>query len=131
MNVSNIIERQVAENPEKAAIIFGNRSISYAELDRLINRTAGGLLKMGYAQGDVVSLFLPSLPELIIGYLGTVRAGLTVNVVNAMLKEQLVKLNVAGSRHPSIFRSKVIFRPHGMLQPEPAPGAVDRKDTDL
>ena len=48
MNVSNIIERQVAENPEKAAIIFGDRRISYAELDRLINRTAGGLLKMGY-----------------------------------------------------------------------------------
>ena len=90
MNVSNIIERHVAENPEKTAIIFGEHRISYGELNRLINRLAGGLLKMGYAQGDVVSLFLPSLPELIIGYLGTVRAGLTVNVVNAMLKEQEV-----------------------------------------
>jgi len=88
VNVSNIIERHVAENPEKTAIIFGEHRISYGELNRLINRIAGGLLKMGYAQGDVVSLFLPSLPELIIGYLGTVRAGLTVNVVNAMLKEQ-------------------------------------------
>ena len=38
----------------------------------------------------MLSLFLPSLPELIIGYLGTVRAGLVVNVVNAMLKEQEV-----------------------------------------
>jgi len=45
MNVSNIIERQVAENPEKAAIIFGDRRITYAELDRLINRTAGGLFR--------------------------------------------------------------------------------------
>ena len=90
MNVSNIIERQVAENPEKTAILFGERRISYGELDRMINRIAGGLLKMGYAQAEVVSLFLPSLPELIIGYLGTVRAGLTVNVVNAMLKEQEV-----------------------------------------
>ena len=90
MNVSNIIERHVAENPEKTAIIFEDRRISYAELDRMINRIAGGLLKMGYTHGEVVSLFLPSLPELIIGYLGTVRAGLTVNVVNAMLKEQEV-----------------------------------------
>ncbi|MEJ2023916.1 MAG: AMP-binding protein, partial [Deltaproteobacteria bacterium] len=56
----------------------------------LINRTAHGLLKMGLRRGDVVSLFLPSLPELIISYLGTVRAGLTVNVVNAMLREQEV-----------------------------------------
>jgi long-chain acyl-CoA synthetase len=90
MNVSNIIEQYVAENPEKTAIIFGDRRISYGELDRLINRVAGGLRAMGYMQGDVVSLFLPSLPELIISYLGTVRAGITVNVVNAMLKEQEV-----------------------------------------
>ena len=90
MNVSNIIEHHVAENPEKTAIIFGERRISYGELDRLINRVAGGLRSMGYVHGDVVSLFLPSLPELIISYLGTVRAGLTVNVVNAMLKEQEV-----------------------------------------
>lgn len=90
MNVSNIIKRHVAENPEKTAIIFGERRISYSELDVLINRAAEGLLKMGLKRGDVLSLFLPSLPELIIGYLGTVRAGLTVNVVNAMLKEQEV-----------------------------------------
>lgn len=90
MNVSNIIKRHVAENPEKTAIIFGERRISYSQLDDLITRTADGLLKMGLKRGDVLSLFLPSLPELIIGYLGTVRAGLTVNVVNAMLREQEV-----------------------------------------
>ncbi|MBC8419935.1 MAG: AMP-binding protein [Proteobacteria bacterium] len=90
MNVSHIIKRHVEENPGKTAIIFGDRRISYAELDNLIARTADGLLKIGLERGDVLSLFLPSLPELIIGYLGTVRAGLTVNVVNAMLREQEV-----------------------------------------
>ncbi len=90
MNVSNIINRHVAEHPDKTAIIFGDRRISYGELDRLINRIAGGLINLGLKDGDVVSLFLPCLPELILGYLGSVRAGLTVNVVNAMLREQEV-----------------------------------------
>ena len=90
MNVSDIIKRHVAENPEKTAIIFGERRISYSELDGLINQAADGLLKMGLKRGDVLSLFLHSIPELIIGYLGTVRAGITVNVVNAMLREQEV-----------------------------------------
>ncbi|MFO7985159.1 MAG: AMP-binding protein [Desulfatiglandaceae bacterium] len=90
MNISNILRRPVTEYPEKTAIIFGDRLISYAELDGLINKTAGGLLKMGLNRGDVLSLYLPSLPELIIAYLGTVRAGITVNVVNAMLREQEV-----------------------------------------
>jgi long-chain acyl-CoA synthetase len=90
MNVSHLINRSVRETPGKTAIIFEDRLISYAELDVLINRTAWGLLDLGLKKGEVLSLFLPSLPELIIAYLGTVRAGLTVNVVNAMLREQEV-----------------------------------------
>ncbi|HIJ58394.1 MAG TPA: AMP-binding protein, partial [Deltaproteobacteria bacterium] len=90
MNVSDIIKRHVANTPDKTAIIFGERRISYSQLDVLITRTADGLLKTGLQRGDVLSLFLPSLPELIISYLGTARAGLTVNVVNAMLREQEV-----------------------------------------
>jgi long-chain acyl-CoA synthetase len=90
MNLSNLIKKHVAQYPDKAAIVFGDRRITYRELDDLITRTARGLLKLGITKGEVVSLFLPSLPELIVAYLGTVRAGLTVNVVNAMLKDKEV-----------------------------------------
>ena len=90
MNVSQIINRPLKETPEKTAIIFEDRRLSYAEFDDLIDRAAAGFLKLGLQKGDVLSLFLPSLPELIIGYLGTIRAGLIVNVVNAMLREQEV-----------------------------------------
>jgi long-chain acyl-CoA synthetase len=90
MNVSRIINKPLKETPEKTAIIFEDRHLSYAELDSLIDRSAAGSLKLGLQKGDVLSLFLPSLPELIIGYLGGVRAGLIVNVVNALLKEQEV-----------------------------------------
>lgn len=90
VNVSYIIQQHTTENPDKTAIIFGERCISYLALDRLINRFAGGLLSIGLKRGEVLSLFLPSLPELVIGYLGAVRAGITVNVLNAMLREQEV-----------------------------------------
>jgi long-chain acyl-CoA synthetase len=100
MNVSNIIKRHVTENPEKTAIIFGERRISYSELDRLINRAAEGFTNLGLKQGDVLSLFLPSLPELIIAYMGSVRAGVTLNLVNAMLQKTEVAyiLNDCSSR---------------------------------
>jgi len=90
MNVSNLFKQHLLDQPEKTAIIFGDRSISYRELDRQINQIAGGLLQIGLKRGEVISVFLPSLPELIMSYLGAVRAGLTVNVVNAMLREQEV-----------------------------------------
>ena len=90
MNVSNIIKQHVGESPDTTAIVFEELRLTYGELDRLINRVGSGLLKLGLKRGDVLSLFLPSIPELIIGYLAAVRAGLIVNVVNAMLREQEV-----------------------------------------
>lgn len=87
MNVSRLIERHVARNPDKTAILFQDRRISYGELDDLIDRAAGEFTRLGLGPGDVLSLFLPSLPELIIAYLGTVRANVTVNLVNAMLQK--------------------------------------------
>jgi long-chain acyl-CoA synthetase len=90
MNVSDLITSAVRNNPGKTAILFEDRRYSYGELDRLVNNTARAWMDLGLKRGDILSLFLPSLPELIIAYLGTVRAGLTVNVINAMLKEQEV-----------------------------------------
>jgi long-chain acyl-CoA synthetase len=100
MNVSQILNHTLKKTPEKNALVFEDRRLSYAELDARIDRAAAGFLKLGLQKGNVLSLFLPSLPELIIGYLGTVRAGLIVNVVNAMLKEQEVAyiLKDCGSR---------------------------------
>jgi long-chain acyl-CoA synthetase len=100
MNVSHIIRSHVAETPHKTAILFGERRTSYAQLDELVTRMALGVIKMGYKKGDVLSIFLPSRPELIIAYLGAVRAGVTVNLVNAMLQKTEVAyiLNDCGSR---------------------------------
>jgi long-chain acyl-CoA synthetase len=87
MNVANLIRDSVKEKPDKVAIIFEDRSITYRELEKEINRVATGLREMALRRGDVVSLFLPSLPELIISYLAIVKAGLVVNVVSAMLRD--------------------------------------------
>ena len=103
MNLSDIIKRHVTDRPDKTAIIFEDRSISYEELGTAVNRFASGILELGLVKGDVVSLFLPSLPELIIGYLGVVRAGLTANVVNAMLKEQEVSYILNDCKSKAVF----------------------------
>jgi len=100
MNVSHILRPHVSEKPNKTAIIFGDQEISYAGLDDLVTRVAKGVTRMGYGKGDVLSVFLPSRPELIITYLGAARAGVTVNLVNAMLQKTEVAyiLNDCGCR---------------------------------
>jgi len=87
MNVSEIIRPHVKDSPDKHAIIYEDRRITYGQLDKLINSAAKAVQDMGLKKGDVLSLFLPSVPELIIAYLGTVRVGVTLNLVNAMLQK--------------------------------------------
>ena len=88
MNMVSFFKPWVEKSPDKTAIIFEDGRISHREFDKLVNKLANGLLSLGLKRGDVVvSLFLPSLPELLMGYLGAVKTGLVVNVVNAMLKD--------------------------------------------
>ena len=109
MNVSRIIKRHVSEQPDKIAIIFEDRRITYLELDRLIDRAAFGIVDLGLRRGDVLSLFLPSLPELIIAYMAAVRAGVTVNLVNAMLQKTEVAyiLNDCSSKAVLVNRARL------------------------
>lgn len=46
MNVSRMIQRHVTAFPDKTAIIFEDRRISYLELDRLIDRAAFGFTEL-------------------------------------------------------------------------------------
>jgi acyl-CoA synthetase (AMP-forming)/AMP-acid ligase II len=44
MNAATVIQNGVEKNPDKVAIIFEDRKITYGELDKRINRVANGLL---------------------------------------------------------------------------------------
>jgi long-chain acyl-CoA synthetase len=69
------------------AVIFGERRITYLELREMTARFASGLQSLGIREKEVLSIFLPSVPELLVAYLGAALSGVTVNLVNAMLME--------------------------------------------
>ena len=56
--LSDLVRRQVSVRPDKAAFIFEDDTLTYAELDKGSNRVANGLLNWGTA------------PNQRIGYLG-------------------------------------------------------------
>jgi acetyl-CoA synthetase len=55
------------------------REFSYAELSRASNRFANVLVGLGCKRGDVVFFLAPRVPELYIGVLGALKAGLVVS----------------------------------------------------
>ena len=52
--------------------------LTYSELDEATDRFAVALQKLGVRKGDRVSLMLPNLPQQVIAYFGTLKAGATV-----------------------------------------------------
>ena len=57
------------------------RAITYADLHRDVQRLASGLKDLGVAKGDVVAIFLPMIPEVVVAMLACARIGAPHNVV--------------------------------------------------
>ena len=61
--------------PKRTATVIAGSKLSYARLNERANQFAHVLHGLGIQPGDRVMLFLPNMPELVIAYYGTLRAG--------------------------------------------------------
>ena len=95
LNVSeNCIDRHLAERGDEVAILWepdgehdGSedeaRRITYNELSVEVNRLANGLKSLGIKKGDIVTLYLPMVPEASMAMLACTRIGAIHSVVFA------------------------------------------------
>jgi acyl-CoA synthetase (AMP-forming)/AMP-acid ligase II len=61
--------------PEKPAIVFEGRTLTFADLDRLSAAYARGLSERGIERGDRVAVFAETSPEVVVALLGHYRLG--------------------------------------------------------
>jgi len=61
--------REVArEVGDKPALLMGDRSVSFREVDQLSDRLAAALAKRGVRPGDRVTIFMPNSIEFVIAF---------------------------------------------------------------
>ncbi|MBV9170711.1 MAG: long-chain fatty acid--CoA ligase [Chloroflexi bacterium] len=72
------LDASAARVPERTAIRFFGRSITYGELDACVNRFANALLELGVRKGDRVALLMPNCPQMVIAYYGGLRIGAVI-----------------------------------------------------
>ena len=65
--LQEILHKSAENFPEKVAIVYGEQEITYAQLELLSNQFGNALIKLGVEKGDRVALFLPNIPQFIIG----------------------------------------------------------------
>lgn len=71
----HLLRSAVRRFPNHTALIFEGAKISYRRLNREVNRFANALLSLGLTQGGRVALLLPTVPQMVIGFFGTLKAG--------------------------------------------------------
>jgi len=73
--IHTLFEKQVKQRPDAIAVRFGNRQLTYLELNRWANRLAHRLSKHGVGPEARVGICLERDVEMVVGLLGILKAG--------------------------------------------------------
>ena len=76
--LDELLYRTALEYPNRPAVIFFDRVLSYSDLDFAVDRFSVGLQQLGVQPGDRVSVMMPNCPQLIIAYEAVWRCGAVV-----------------------------------------------------
>jgi len=114
MTTYDMFARSARHHPQKPALIFLDRSISYRALDEQVGRFAAALANLGVKQGDRIATILPQSPAFVTLYLAAATMGLvlipldprdTPEEMQALCDRARPKLLV-GLAYPEPFREK-------------------------
>lgn len=85
--------------PDRIAIVFEDRSLSFAGLEAESNRLAHGLRALGLKSGDRLGLFMPNSPEFEIGFYAASKLGAVACPLNSSYREREItyQLNDSGA----------------------------------
>lgn len=82
------LTRHALKTPEKSAIIFYGREITYKELDELSNSFSAAIIDMGLKKGDRIGLFMQNCPQFWICFFGIQKIGAISVFLNPMNKDK-------------------------------------------
>jgi amino acid adenylation domain-containing protein len=114
VRLDSFLDASAGRTPDKVAIVFGERRLTYAHIDQAANRLAWALREGGVARGDRVAVYLDNSPEAVISIFGVLKADAVFMMVNPTTKSEklLTLLNDArptvvitdGRRLPTVLR---------------------------
>jgi acyl-CoA synthetase (AMP-forming)/AMP-acid ligase II len=81
-----VLATHARHRPERTAVVFGERRVSYGEFDRRTNRVANALGGLGISNGDKVATFLSNSLELVEVYWAAAKIGAVVVPLSPLLR---------------------------------------------
>jgi long-chain acyl-CoA synthetase len=125
MNIADNVDRAAGHFPDRPAILFEGRQVTYRQLRERVDRVARGLAERQVGLGDRVALFLPNIPEFIVAYLAAQKIGAIAVSVNVMLTSEELRYIVEDSGAGTLFTTADLLpRLDGALSAGLAPERV-------
>jgi long-chain acyl-CoA synthetase len=99
-SVHQAFDEATERAPDRPAVVFYGRTISYRELREATDRLANALAAHGVKKGDRVALYLLNSPQFIIAYFAALKCGATVTPISPVYTSHEVRhqLNDSGAR---------------------------------
>jgi len=90
-NFGIVLRENALKQPEKTAIYYQNREISFLKLNEDVNRLAYSLSELGILPGERVSILLPQWPEFVVSWFALMELGVVYSPMNIRLSEKEVE----------------------------------------
>ena len=101
--VQQILDGTVERWPDRPAIEFMGKRISYRELGAVTDRAAKGLQQLGVGPGVHVGLYLPNTPHCVIAFFAILKAGGTVVNYSPLDAARVLEHKIDDSRTDFLF----------------------------
>jgi fatty-acyl-CoA synthase len=84
--IADMIRRAAYHHPDKTALIFGERTLTYAQLEAAANRTANALASLGVQKYDRVAILAHNTIDHVLTWLGCCKIGAVYLAINYLLR---------------------------------------------
>lgn len=118
----NCLDRNLKEKKDKIALIWEpepttekQKTFTYAELLKEVNRFANALKKLGVKKGDRVGIYLPMIPEVVISMLACARIGAVHAVVFSAFSPTALRSRLIDSEAKLLITVDGYYRNGGLI----------------
>jgi crotonobetaine/carnitine-CoA ligase len=91
MNIRQILEKRAATTPDKVVLYFEEDGITYAQIEKKVNKVANFLEILGVKKGDKIAIMMPNHPDFFYAWLGASKLGGIIIPINIYLKGNLLQ----------------------------------------
>ena len=96
-SVPQVFDEATERSPDRPAVVFYGRELTYRELREATDRLACALSSLGVGKGDRIGLYLLNSPQFIIAYFAVLKCGAVVTPISPVYTSHEVRFQLEDS----------------------------------